>query len=172
MSWCRSGKLVLLRIKPPWRRSRPKKYRSSFTKYVAFDHYLAWNANKTLLYICSVSYSAFFPQALRLQWEEEAKSIQSHLKTSLSESQSNLASTQTELTSTQASLTQTNKGLVEAQAALSQSESELQEAQTRLEELQTSTKEQDKKQEEELKQSWADRDAAARELLYLPILPV
>ncbi|XP_026194895.1 pericentrin-like isoform X2 [Anabas testudineus] len=96
-------------------------------------------------------------QALRLQWEDEAKGVQSNLQTSLSETQSSLDSTQV-------SLTQTNKVLSEAQAALSQTKLELQEAQAQLDELQSSSKEQNKNLEEELKQSWVDRDAAVRAL--------
>ncbi|XP_056248818.1 pericentrin isoform X1 [Seriola aureovittata] len=100
-------------------------------------------------------------QALKLQWEKEAESTRSNLHTSLSETQDSLSATQTELASTQASLTQINKALSEAQAALSQTQSELRESQARLEELQTSSKEENQKLEEELKQAWADRDAAA-----------
>ncbi|XP_067335427.1 pericentrin isoform X2 [Channa argus] len=100
-------------------------------------------------------------QALRLQWEEEAMNAQANLQTSLSGTQSSLTSTQIELTSTQASLTQTNTMLSEAQAALSQTQTELQEAQARLEELRVSSNDQKKKLEEEIKQAWSDRDAAA-----------
>ncbi|XP_028995899.1 pericentrin isoform X2 [Betta splendens] len=94
---------------------------------------------------------------MRSQWEKEAKIVQ----TSLSECQSSLVGTQTELSHTLASLTQTNEVLSETQTALMQTKSELQESQARLEELQTSSKEQNNKLEDELKQSWADRDAAA-----------
>uniref|UniRef100_A0A3B4XRB0 Pericentrin n=1 Tax=Seriola lalandi dorsalis TaxID=1841481 RepID=A0A3B4XRB0_SERLL len=100
-------------------------------------------------------------QCFSLQWEKEAESTRSNLHTSLSETQDSLSATQTELASTQASLTQINKALSEAQAALSQTQSELRESQARLEELQTSSKEENQKLEEELKQAWADRDAAA-----------
>ncbi|CAJ1074387.1 pericentrin isoform X4 [Xyrichtys novacula] len=92
---------------------------------------------------------------------KDAESTQSKL---LSESQNSLTATQTELANTQTSLTRTNKALSEAQAALSQTQSELQETTAQLEELKTSSKEQKQKLEEELKQSWADRDAAARAL--------
>ncbi|XP_071353542.1 pericentrin isoform X2 [Trachinotus anak] len=100
-------------------------------------------------------------QALKLQWEKETESIQSNLHTSLSETQNSLAATQTELANTQAALTEINKALSEAQAALLQTQSELQESRNRLEELQTSSKEENQKLEAELKQAWADRDAAA-----------
>ncbi|XP_039994200.1 pericentrin isoform X3 [Xiphias gladius] len=100
-------------------------------------------------------------QALRLQWEKEAESTGSNLQTSLSETQNSLAASQTELASTKASLTQINKALSEAQAALSLTQSELQESRARLEELQTSSKEEIQKLEAELKQAWADRNAAA-----------
>ncbi|XP_032355881.1 pericentrin isoform X2 [Etheostoma spectabile] len=103
-------------------------------------------------------------QALRSQWDKDAESTHWNLQTSLSETQKSLTATQTELASTQASLTQTNKALTEAQAALSQTQSELQESLAQLRELQTSSKEQNQKREEELKQAWADRDAAARAL--------
>lgn len=112
-----------------------------------------------------------FPQALRSQWDKDAEGTQSNLQTSLSEAQNSLTATQTELANTQASLTQTNKALTEAQAALSHAQSKLQESCARLEELQTSSKEQNQKLEEELKQAWADRDAAAREL-HPTIFPV
>ncbi|KAM6968416.1 pericentrin [Tautogolabrus adspersus] len=102
-------------------------------------------------------------QALRSQWEKEAESTQSKLQETLSESQNSLTVTQTELATTQASLTQTNKALTEAQAALSHMQSELRESSAQLEELQTS-KEQNQKLEEELRQAWNDRDAAARAL--------
>ncbi|XP_065822477.1 pericentrin isoform X2 [Labrus bergylta] len=102
-------------------------------------------------------------QALRSQWEKEAESTQSKLQETLSESQNSLTVTQTELATTQASLTHTNKALTEAQAALSQMQSELRESSARLEELQTG-KEQNQKLEEELRQAWNDRDAAARAL--------
>ncbi|XP_044023203.1 pericentrin isoform X3 [Siniperca chuatsi] len=103
-------------------------------------------------------------QALRSQWDMDTESTKSILQTSLSETQNSLTATQTELASTQASLTQTNKALTEAQAALSQTQSELLELGARLENLQTSSKEQNQKLEEELKQAWSDRDAAARAL--------
>ncbi|XP_069391966.1 pericentrin isoform X4 [Paralichthys olivaceus] len=103
-------------------------------------------------------------QALRLQLEIEAQSARSNLLTSLSETENSLTATQTELASTQASLTQINKSLSEAQAALSQTQSELKESQARLEELQISSKEENQKLEKELKQAWADRDAAASSL--------
>ncbi|XP_040916208.1 pericentrin isoform X2 [Toxotes jaculatrix] len=103
-------------------------------------------------------------QALRLQWEKEAASAQSNLQTSLSENQNSFAATRTELVSAQASLAQTNKALSEAQADLSQTQSELQESLARLKELQTSSKEENQKLEEELKQAWVDRDAAASSL--------
>ncbi|XP_060938561.1 pericentrin [Limanda limanda] len=103
-------------------------------------------------------------QALRLQWEKEAESARSNLLTSLSEAENSLTATQTELASTQTSLTQINKSLSEAQAALSQTQSELKESQARLKELQLSSKEENQKLEEELKQAWADRDAAASSL--------
>ncbi|XP_073339040.1 pericentrin isoform X2 [Pagrus major] len=93
-------------------------------------------------------------QALRSQWNKDAESTRSNLQTSLTE-------TQNSLTVTQAELAQTNKALSESQEALSQTQSELQESRARLEELQTSSKEQSQKLEEELKQAWADRDAAA-----------
>ncbi|KAM7403309.1 hypothetical protein PAMA_003979 [Pampus argenteus] len=100
-------------------------------------------------------------QALRSAFEDEAESTQSTLQTSLSEMQKSLTSTQTELSSTKSSLTQTNKTLTEAQIALSQLQSELQDSKARLEEFQTSSTEQNLKLEEELKQAWTDRDAAA-----------
>ncbi|KAM6917864.1 pericentrin isoform 2-T2 [Lycodopsis pacificus] len=103
-------------------------------------------------------------QALRSQWDKEAESTQSNLQTSLSETQSSLTATHTELASTRVCLTQTNKALTEAQTALSQTQSELRESWTRLQELQASSKEQNQQLEEELKQAWADRDAAARAL--------
>ncbi|XP_034431835.1 pericentrin isoform X3 [Hippoglossus hippoglossus] len=103
-------------------------------------------------------------QALRLQWEKEAETARSNLLTSLSEAENSLTATQTELASTQTSLTQINKSLSEAQAALSQTQSELKESQARLKELQLSTKEENQRLEEELKQAWADRDAAASSL--------
>ncbi|XP_030299600.1 pericentrin isoform X3 [Sparus aurata] len=93
-------------------------------------------------------------QALRSQWNKEAESTQSNLHTSLTE-------TQNSLTVTQAELAQTNKALGESQEALSQIQLQLQESRARLEELQTSSKEESQKLEEELKQAWADRDAAA-----------
>ncbi|XP_027130303.1 pericentrin isoform X5 [Larimichthys crocea] len=96
-------------------------------------------------------------QALRSQWEKDAETTQSNLQTSLSETQNSLTATQAELANTQASLTETNEALTEAQAALS----ELHESQARLVELQTSAKEQNQKLEEELRQAFADRDAAA-----------
>ncbi|XP_051804402.1 pericentrin isoform X2 [Acanthochromis polyacanthus] len=100
-------------------------------------------------------------QVLRTQWEKEAETTRANFQTSLSEIQNNVTATQTELSSTRESLRETNKALTEAQAALSQTLSELQGTQARLEELQTSSKEQTQKLEEELKQAWADRDAAA-----------
>ncbi|KAK9534370.1 hypothetical protein VZT92_009414 [Zoarces viviparus] len=103
-------------------------------------------------------------QALRSQWDKEAGSTQSNLQTALSETQSSLTATHTELASTRVCLTQTNKALTEAQTALSQTQSELRESWTRLQELQASSKEQNQQLEEELKQAWADRDAAARAL--------
>ncbi|XP_068574033.1 pericentrin isoform X2 [Cebidichthys violaceus] len=103
-------------------------------------------------------------QALRSKWDKEAESTQSDLQTSLSETQSSLTATQTELASTHDCLTQTNKALTEAQSALSQTQSELRESWTRLQELQASSKEQNQQLEEELKQAWADRDAAGRAL--------
>ncbi|XP_034713637.1 pericentrin isoform X5 [Etheostoma cragini] len=103
-------------------------------------------------------------QALRSQWDKNAESTHWNLQTSLSETQKSLTATQTELSSTQASLTQTNKALPEAQAALSHTQSELQESLAQLRELQTSSEEQNQKRDEELKQAWADRDAAARAL--------
>uniref|UniRef100_UPI0037E7F2AE pericentrin isoform X2 n=1 Tax=Semicossyphus pulcher TaxID=241346 RepID=UPI0037E7F2AE len=103
-------------------------------------------------------------QTLRSQWGKDAESIQSTLQISLQEAQNNLTATQTELASTRASLTETNKALTEAQAALSQTQSQLQESLARLDKVQTSSKEQNQKLEEELKQAWADRDAAARAL--------
>lgn len=99
-----------------------------------------------------------FSQALRSQWNKDAESTQSNLHTSLTE-------TQNSLTVTQAELAQTNKALSESQEALSQTQLQLQESRARLEELQTSSKEESQKLEEELKQAWADRDAAACELL-------
>ncbi|XP_070776144.1 pericentrin [Enoplosus armatus] len=89
-------------------------------------------------------------QALRSQWDKDAESTRSNLQTSLSETQNSLTATQTELGKTQ--------------AALSQTQSELWGSGARLEELQTSSKEQNQKLEDELKQAWADRDAAARAL--------
>ncbi|XP_034530488.1 pericentrin isoform X2 [Notolabrus celidotus] len=100
-------------------------------------------------------------QALRSQWENNAKSTQSKL---LSDSQNTLTATQKELADTQASLTQTNKALTEAQAALSKMQSELRGSSARLEELKTSSEEEKQKLEEELKQAWADRNAAASAL--------
>ncbi|XP_031703854.1 pericentrin [Anarrhichthys ocellatus] len=103
-------------------------------------------------------------QALRSQWDKEAESTQSNLQTSLSETQSSLNATHMELASTRVCLNQTNKALTEAQTALSQTQSELRESWTRLQEHQASSKEQNQQLEEELKQAWADRDAAARAL--------
>uniref|UniRef100_A0A3B5B329 Pericentrin-like n=1 Tax=Stegastes partitus TaxID=144197 RepID=A0A3B5B329_9TELE len=113
---------------------------------------------------------------LRQQWEarvaqertsmeeKQAKENQAAFQKSLSDIQNNLTATQTELSSAQDSLRETKKALTEAQTALSQTLSELQETQARLDELQTSSKEQTQKLEEELKQAWADRDAAASSL--------
>ncbi|XP_034381587.1 pericentrin isoform X4 [Cyclopterus lumpus] len=98
-------------------------------------------------------------QVLRSQWDKEAESS---LQTSLSETQSSLTATLSELASTRASLTQTNKALTEAQTASSQTQTELRDSWARFQELQASSKEQNQKLEEELKQAWADRDAAAR----------
>ncbi|XP_038584251.1 pericentrin isoform X3 [Micropterus salmoides] len=103
-------------------------------------------------------------QALRSQWDTDAKNTKSNLQASLSDTQNSLTATQTELTSTQASFTQTNKALTEAKATLSKTQSELQDSVARLKELQTSSKDQNRKQDIELKQAWADRDAAARAL--------
>ncbi|XP_008275148.1 pericentrin [Stegastes partitus] len=103
-------------------------------------------------------------QVLRTQWEKESESNQAAFQKSLSDIQNNLTATQTELSSAQDSLRETKKALTEAQTALSQTLSELQETQARLDELQTSSKEQTQKLEEELKQAWADRDAAASSL--------
>ncbi|XP_026170864.1 pericentrin isoform X4 [Mastacembelus armatus] len=100
-------------------------------------------------------------QSLRSEWEKEADISQTNLQSSLVETQNCLTSTQAELISSQASITETNQLLSEAQAALSLTQSELQESQVRLEELQTSSKEENHKLEKELKQAWADRDAAA-----------
>lgn len=99
-----------------------------------------------------------FSQALRSQWNKDAQSTQSNVQTSLTE-------TQNSLTVTQAELARTHKALSESQEALSQTQWQLQESRARLEELQTSSKEESQKLEEELKQAWADRDAAACELL-------
>nr|XP_046269155.1 pericentrin isoform X2 [Scatophagus argus] len=103
-------------------------------------------------------------QALSLQWEKDAESIQSSLQASLSETQNSLTATRRELASTQASLSKSSKALTEAQAALSQTQTELWESRASLEELQNSSKEQKNKLMEELKQALADRDAAARAL--------
>ncbi|XP_072221841.1 pericentrin isoform X1 [Leuresthes tenuis] len=100
-------------------------------------------------------------QALREQWETEAEA---NLQRSLSNIQNSLTATKTELNSTQATLTETSKALAEANAALSQTESELRDTQARLEELQASSMEQARKLQEELKQAWADRDAAVYSL--------
>lgn len=99
----------------------------------------------------------FLLQALISQWDKDAESTRSNHQTSLSETQNSLNATQTELAST-------HKALTEVQAALSQTQSELRESWAKLDELQTSSKEESQKLEEELKQAWADRDAAAREL--------
>lgn len=115
--------------------------------------------------------NSFLSQALRSELEKEAESTQSTLQTSLSEMQNSLTGTQTELSSTQSSLTQTNKAVTEAQAALSQTQSELRDSKARLEEFQTASKEQNQKLDEELKQAWTDRDAAACELHYSTVLP-
>uniref|UniRef100_A0AAQ4QNG3 Pericentrin/AKAP-450 centrosomal targeting domain-containing protein n=1 Tax=Gasterosteus aculeatus aculeatus TaxID=481459 RepID=A0AAQ4QNG3_GASAC len=103
-------------------------------------------------------------QALRSQWDKEAESTQSTLKTSLSDTQRSLAAAQAELAGAHESLTQTNKALTEAQTASSQTQSELRESWARLQELQASSQESNQKLEEELKQAWGDRDAAARAL--------
>ena len=113
---------------------------------------------------------SLFSQALRSQWDKDAESAKSNLQTSLSETQNSLTATQSELASTQASLSQTSKALTDAQVALSQTQSELQESHGRLEKLNTSSKEQSLKLEEELKQAWADRDAAACELHHSAVL--
>lgn len=102
-------------------------------------------------------------QALRSQWDKEAESTQSTLKTSHSDTQRSLAAAQAELAGAHESLTQTNKALTEAQTASSQTQSELRESWARLQELQASSQESNQKLEEELKQAWGDRDAAARE---------
>ncbi|XP_029350413.1 pericentrin isoform X2 [Echeneis naucrates] len=93
-------------------------------------------------------------QALKSQWEKEAETAQSNLHTSLMEKQNCLVATQTELASTKASLAKINKTLYEAQ-------SELKESRARLEELQISSEEENQKLEEQLKQAWTDRNAAA-----------
>lgn len=99
-------------------------------------------------------------QALRVQWETEAEQ---NVQRSLSEIKNCLNATQTELSSKQTSLTEMSKALTDAKSALCQTQSELQETKARLEELQTTSKDQVQKLEEELKQAWTDRDAAAGE---------
>ncbi|XP_047466343.1 pericentrin [Mugil cephalus] len=101
-------------------------------------------------------------QALRQQWEKEAESTNASLQTSLREIQDSLTAKEEELASTQVSLTEAEKALTDARAALSQSQSELQESRASLEELKTVSKEQNQKLEEQLREAWADRDAAAR----------
>lgn len=123
---------------------------------VYFGSYTIFNSSWSSVFFL---FFVFF-QALRSQWEKDAETTQSNLQTSLSETQNSLTATQAELANTQASLTKTNEALTEAQAALS----ELHESQARLVELQTSAKEQNQKLEEELRQAFADRDAAACEL--------
>ncbi|KAM4723553.1 pericentrin isoform 2-T2 [Anableps anableps] len=100
-------------------------------------------------------------QALRAQWETEAETAR---QKSLSAIQNRLNATQTDLINTQASLAETSKALADAREALSQTQSELQETKATLEELQTSSEEQVQKLEKDLKQAWADKDAAADSL--------
>ncbi|KAM9842917.1 pericentrin [Aulostomus maculatus] len=100
-------------------------------------------------------------QALRSQWVREAESTQSTLQASLSQMQNDLTITQTELANARASLAQTNQALTEVQETLSKNQTELQESKARLEKFQTSSEKQNQNLQEELKQAWADRDAAA-----------
>ncbi|XP_077416104.1 pericentrin isoform X2 [Vanacampus margaritifer] len=94
---------------------------------------------------------------LKSEWATAAERIQSML-------QESLASTQTELAKTQASLTQTSQALIEAKESLSHTRRELQESKTRLESIELTSQEQKQKLEEELKQSYADRNADASSL--------
>ncbi|KAM4540827.1 pericentrin [Fundulus diaphanus] len=100
-------------------------------------------------------------QAVRAQWEMEAETASQR---SLSEIQNRLNATQTELINTQATLAETSTALAETRAALSRTQSDLQEAEAALQQLQASSKEQVQKLEEDLKQAWADKDAAASSL--------
>ncbi|XP_034015360.1 pericentrin isoform X1 [Thalassophryne amazonica] len=100
-------------------------------------------------------------QTLQSKWEEENKSSLSNLQSSLSETENSLASTRAEFADNKNTLLQTNKALNEVQEALSHTELELQQSEARLEEFQTLSKEHEQKLQEELKQAWADRDAAA-----------
>ncbi|XP_061824099.2 pericentrin isoform X2 [Nerophis lumbriciformis] len=96
-------------------------------------------------------------QALRSDWLIKAESTQSTL-------QNSLIATQTELAKAHETLKETKKSLVEAQESLTQTQTELQESKAQLESFQTTSKEQQQNLEEELKQAWADRDAAAHSL--------
>ncbi|XP_061752105.1 pericentrin isoform X3 [Nerophis ophidion] len=96
-------------------------------------------------------------QALRSDWLIKAESTQSTL-------QNNLTTTQTELAKAHETLKETKKSLVEAQECLTQTQTELQESKAQLKSLQTTSREQQQNLEEELKQAWADRDAAAHPL--------
>ncbi|XP_077396087.1 pericentrin isoform X2 [Festucalex cinctus] len=91
---------------------------------------------------------------LRSEWATEAERTQLML-------QESLASTQTELDKTQASLAQTSQALIEIKESLSHTRTELQESKTCLGSLELTSQEQRQKLEEELKQSCADRNAAA-----------
>nr|XP_057947420.1 pericentrin isoform X4 [Doryrhamphus excisus] len=92
-------------------------------------------------------------QTLRSDWLIEADSTQSTLQNSL-----------TELAKTHEALKATKEALIEAQESLTQTRTELQESKDQLESLETTSQEQKQNLEEELKQAWADRDAAARSL--------
>ncbi|XP_054652131.1 pericentrin isoform X3 [Dunckerocampus dactyliophorus] len=96
-------------------------------------------------------------QTLRSDWLIEAESTQSTL-------QNSLTSTQTELAKTHEAFKETKKALIEAQESLAQTQTELQESKAQLEGFETTNQEQKRNLEEELKQAWADRDAAARSL--------
>ncbi|XP_061553374.1 pericentrin isoform X3 [Phycodurus eques] len=91
---------------------------------------------------------------LRSEWAADAETTQSMF-------QGSLASTRIELAETQASLAQTSQALIEAKESLSHAQTELRESKARLESFEISVQEQKQKLEEELKESWADRNAAA-----------
>ncbi|XP_061699443.1 pericentrin isoform X2 [Syngnathoides biaculeatus] len=90
---------------------------------------------------------------LRSEWAADAETTQSTF-------QGSLASTWAELAETQASLAQSNAALIEAKESLSHAQTELEESKARLESFKIATQKQKQKLEEELKQSWADGNAA------------